>query len=468
MSRFTSKERLKECPSEMKSVLEHVESFNDETTLDENTEYLIVGTLTPPKGRGKGKQGYFYCSPSNKMYRFIGLGLEEKKAEFNKTWNPKLKEEIKGLFTSNHIAFLDVVDEAYAKKNSSRDDDIECYTLAVDAFEDKKNIIENPKLKIVANSLNAYDMLLVIFEQKDIKRDDIKVIPQQLRGYTKPNRSHKEYHSKEDLQKAWDDFFGEPKMIGAIIGDVVGSRFEFNNIKTKEFELITPKSRFTDDTVLTIAVMDILNSGDFSEENIVKTLQKWGKKYPHAGYGGRFRYWIFSKNPKPTNSYGNGSAMRISPVGWFATSEKQVEELATSISEVTHNHPEGIKGAVVTAMCIYKALHGKTKEELRKYIVKQYPEVESLKYDELLKERERDPAICQISMPIALYCFLISKDFEDCLRTTISVGGDTDTNAAISCAIAEAYYKRIPSSLICEVKAKLSPDILEVLEKSNY
>jgi len=257
-------------------------------------------------------------------------------------------------------------------------------------------------------------------------------------------------------------------MIGAIIGDVVGSRFEFNNIKTKEFELITPKSKFTDDTVLTIAVMDILNSGDFSEENIIKTLQKWGNRYPRAGYGGRFRRWLYLKKPEPMNSFGNGSAMRISPVGWFAKSEKEVIELATSISQVSHNHPEGIKGAVVTAMCIYKALQGETKEELRKYMVEQYPEVESLKYEELLKERDRDPAFCQISMPISLYCFLISNDFEDCLRTTISVGGDTDTNAAISCAIAEAYYKRIPSSLIDEVKAKLSPDILEVLEKSNY
>ena len=165
-------------------------------------------------------------------------------------------------------------------------------------------------------------------------------------------------------------------MIGAIIGDVVGSRFEFNNIKVKEFTLVTPDSHFTDDTVLTVAVMDILTSGDVSYQNIVKTLQKWARRYPYAGYGGMFYHWKDMDNPKPYNSCGNGSAMRISAVGWFARSEKEVIRLATNISKVTHNNVHGIKGAIVTAMCIYKALHGASKKELHDYIVSRYPEVD--------------------------------------------------------------------------------------------
>ena len=261
-------------------------------------------------------------------------------------------------------------------------------------------------------------------------------------------------------------------MIGAIIGDVVGSRFEFNNIKTKEFELITRESRFTDDTVLTIAVMDILNSGDVSHENIIKTLQKWARKYPNAGYGGMFYRWKDLDNPKPYNSCGNGSAMRISAVGWFAKSEEEVVRLATAITEVTHNHPEGLKGAIVTAMCIYKALHKASKKELHDYICSQYPEVETLDYEELRKTYYHGKEICQESVPQALYCFLISKDFEDCLRTTISIGGDCDTTSAISCAIAEAYYNKIPSDLVYKVKNKLTREMLDVInlasERSGY
>lgn len=256
-------------------------------------------------------------------------------------------------------------------------------------------------------------------------------------------------------------------MIGAIIGDVVGSRFEFNNIKTKEFELITKDSRFTDDSVLTIAVMDILNSEDISNENVVRTLQKWARKYPHAGYGGMFYRWKDSANPKPYNSCGNGSAMRVSAVGWFAKSEEDVIKLATAVTEVTHNHPEGLKGAIVTAMCVYKALHNASKNELQEYIISQYPEVASLDYEELRRNYYHGLEICQVSVPQALYCFLISNDFEDCLRTTIGIGGDCDTTSAISCAIAEAFYKNIPSKLIKDVRNKLTKEMLEVIDLAS-
>ena len=256
-------------------------------------------------------------------------------------------------------------------------------------------------------------------------------------------------------------------MIGAIIGDVVGSRFEFNNIKTKNFELIANDSEFTDDSVLTIAVMDIMNSGDISYENCVKTMQKWAKKYPYAGYGSKFVYWKDMNNPRPYNSCGNGSAMRVSAVGWFAKSEEEVIRLSKAVTEITHNHPEGLKGAEVTAMCIYKALHGSSKEDLKDYIITMYPEVASLDYEELRRTYVHGPEICQVTLPQALYCFLISTDFEDCLRTTISIGGDCDTTAAISCAIAEAFYKNIDDNLIRQVRNKLTKEMLDVIDLAS-
>lgn len=256
-------------------------------------------------------------------------------------------------------------------------------------------------------------------------------------------------------------------MIGAIIGDVVGSRFEFNNIKTKEFELITDRSEYTDDSVLTIAVMDIMNSGDISCENCVKTMQKWARKYPFAGYGSKFVYWKDMTNPCPYNSCGNGSAMRVSAVGWFAKSEEDVIKFSNAVTKITHNHPEGLKGAEVTAMCVYKALHGATKEELKEYILSKYPEVADLDYEELKKTYYHGAEICQVTVPQALYCFLISTDFEDCLRTTISIGGDCDTTSAISCAIAEAFYKKIDKNLINKVRNKLTKEMLEVIDLAS-
>ena len=254
-------------------------------------------------------------------------------------------------------------------------------------------------------------------------------------------------------------------MIGAIIGDVVGSRFEFHNIKTKEFELVTKDSEFTDDSVLTIAIMDICNSGDFSSSNITRTLQKWARKYPYAGYGGMFYHWKDSENPKPYNSCGNGSAMRVSAIGWYAKTKEEVISLSKAVTEVTHNHPAGIKGAEVTSMCIFMARHGASKKELRKYILSEYPEVASLDYEELRRTYVHGPEICQVTLPQALYCFLISNSFEDCLRTTISIGGDCDTTSAISCAIAEAFYGNIDPTLVKAVRNKLTSEMLETIDK---
>ena len=252
-------------------------------------------------------------------------------------------------------------------------------------------------------------------------------------------------------------------MLGAIIGDVVGSRYEFNNIKIKDFELVGKGCYFTDDTVMSIAVDEIMINGwQNDRDRIIQTLKKWGQKYPHAGYGSKFRYWVLSNDPRPYYSCGNGSAMRVSAAGWFANSEAEAKQNARAVTEVTHNHPEGLKGAYVTALCIYYARNGYTKEQIKAYVEKYYKL--DFTYEELVKTYEHGPEICQETVPQAVWCFLNSDSFEDCLRTTISIGGDCDTTAAISCAIAEAYYG-LDESIARLVLPYLSKDIIEILKK---
>ncbi len=242
-------------------------------------------------------------------------------------------------------------------------------------------------------------------------------------------------------------------MLGAMLGDIIGSVYEFNNIKTKEFPLFDVDSFYTDDSVMTLAVAEILQKGYINDrDKIIDTFKKWGNAYPFAGYGGSFINWLFSDDRNPYNSCGNGSAMRVSACGWYGNNEEEVKDYATKVTEVTHNHPEGIKGAVVTALSIYYARTGKSKEFLKEYMEKEYPEIKTLDYEELRRTYVHGPEICQVTLPQALYCFLISNSFEDCIRTTISIGGDCDTTAAISGAIAEAFYKdSITPNLLSEL-----------------
>ena len=242
-------------------------------------------------------------------------------------------------------------------------------------------------------------------------------------------------------------------MIGAIIGDIVGSRFEFNNITS-----------MTDDSIMTIAVDECLLNGSIDKKSVVKSLKKWGRAYPNAGYGYYFYQWVHGRYTRPYNSCGNGAAMRVSGVGWFANSEDEVKSMSEAVTGVTHNHPEGLKGAETVAMCVYYARIGKDKEFIRDYIIKQYPEVEYLDYEELRRTFEHEEETCQATVPQALYCFLISDSFEDCLRTTISIGGDCDTTAAMSCAIAEAYYG-VPREILGAIGSYLTDDVVEVLNK---
>ena len=253
-------------------------------------------------------------------------------------------------------------------------------------------------------------------------------------------------------------------MLGAIIGDIVGSRFEWHNIKSKEFEFLTYKCSPTDDSIMTLALAQaiLVSKPDYSDlsQNAVECMQRVGRNYPDCGYGGKFRRWMFSSNPQPYNSFGNGAAMRVSPAGFAATSLEEAKVLARKVTEVTHNHPEGLKGAEATAVAIYMARTGSSILEIRDYIDQNYYPM-NFTLDGIRKDYRFD-VTCQGSVPQALMAFFESTGFEDAIRNAISIGGDSDTIAAICGGIAEAYYG-IPDEFKEECRKRLPDDMLEIL-----
>ena len=232
-------------------------------------------------------------------------------------------------------------------------------------------------------------------------------------------------------------------MYGAIIGDIVGSRFEFHNIKSKEFELFHRNCTFTDDTVMTVAIGKALSESKKNgyadlEDQAIFWMHELGRKYPGRGYGGRFHRWLLNGSTEPYRSYGNGSGMRTSACAWYAKTMDEALSLAKRCAAVTHNHPEGIKGAEAVTACIFLARKGKTKEEIREYVRERfYPLDRTL--EEIRPVYSFDET-CQGSVPEAIECFLESESFEDCIRNAISIGGDSDTIAAMAGSIAEALY----------------------------
>lgn len=231
-------------------------------------------------------------------------------------------------------------------------------------------------------------------------------------------------------------------MLGAIIGDIVGSRFEWNNNRSKEFEFLTSKCHVTDDSIMSLAIAKALleSKSDYSDlsDNAVKYMQGIGRHYPDCGYGGRFGHWIQSDNPKPYGSYGNGSAMRVSACGFAANSLEEAIHLSKAVTVVTHNHPEGMKGAEATSAAIYLARSGKNILEIRDYVTSNYY---TLNFTlDGIRSSYRFNETCQDTVPQALEAFLESCSFEDAIRNAISIGGDSDTLAAITGGIAEAYY----------------------------
>ena len=258
-------------------------------------------------------------------------------------------------------------------------------------------------------------------------------------------------------------------MYGAVLGDIIGSRFEFDRGgKTKDFELFTREDCFTDDTVMTVAVGEaLMKTGKMAsekeiKESLVGSMQEWGRRYPNAGYGSRFIHWLFAEKPQPYNSWGNGSAMRVSSAGWLYDSLERTLEVAGWTAEVTHNHPEGIKGAQCTAAVIYLSRTGTPKEKIKEYVVNKfgYDLHESL--DELRIRHHHDES-CMDSLPKALVSFFEGDSYEDVVRNAVSLGGDTDTLGAIAGAMAEGMYE-IPEKILKQGRSFLAADLLPVLD----
>jgi len=248
-------------------------------------------------------------------------------------------------------------------------------------------------------------------------------------------------------------------MIGAIAGDIIGSVYEHRQIKTKDFPLFHSRCRFTDDTVLTVAIADAILSG----RPYIESVREFGRRYPGAGYGGSFIQWLYSDDPRPYNSWGNGSAMRVSPVGFAFSSEDDVLRHATMTAEISHNHPEGIKGAQATALAVLMARTGTGKEQIRSRIAEEFGYDMDRTVDDIRPGYAFDVS-CQGTVPEAILAFLDSDSYEDAVRNAISLGGDSDTLACITGGIAEAFYGDIPKHVQEKVQEYLTPDLWQVTE----
>jgi ADP-ribosylglycohydrolase len=249
-------------------------------------------------------------------------------------------------------------------------------------------------------------------------------------------------------------------MLGAIAGDIIGSSYEWHNTKSYNFSLFTPQSSPTDDSTLTIAVADcILHKKDYA-----RTFKEYGQRYPRAGYGGMFIKWLGSKDTSPYNSFGNGSAMRVSPVGFAFNTLGEVLFHAEKSAAVTHNHPEGIKGAQAIASSIFLARSGRGKQDIRNYVEKTFGYDLNQTLDEIRPTYEFDET-CQGSVPQAIIAFLESNDYEDAIRKAISLGGDSDTIGCMTGGIAQAYYKVIPNYIVTKVRELLEEEFLEIVDE---
>lgn len=267
-------------------------------------------------------------------------------------------------------------------------------------------------------------------------------------------------------------------MLGAIAGDIIGSPFEFNSIKDTDFQLFGYRSHYTDDSVMTMAVAEwLLDDPNHSHQVLEDKMVKFGTMDSDAGYGGNFWRWLFYPEKlcrdgvrKPYNSFGNGSAMRVSAVGWFFDTLEETERVAEISASITHNHPEGIKGAQATAAAIFMARNGKNKEEIRAYISKKYGYELNRTCDQIRPSYGFEVS-CQKSVPEAIIAFLDSTDYESTVRLAVSLGGDSDTQACIAGGIAEAFYG-MPDGIVTEMDKYLPPDyktnIIRLAKTSAY
>lgn len=248
-------------------------------------------------------------------------------------------------------------------------------------------------------------------------------------------------------------------MIGAIAGDVIGSVYERHPIKTKDFPLFRPRCRFTDDAVLTVAVADAILACRSYEESI----RAIGRRYPRAGYGASFAHWLHSDHPRPYGSWGNGSAMRVSPVGWAFDIVDEVLSEAKRTADISHNHPEGVKGAQATALAVFLARMGHTKEEIRRQISQRFGYNLERTVEDIRPAYSLD-ASCQRTVPEATIAFLDSTSYEDAVRNAVSLGGDSARLACITGGIAEAFYRDVPDGIQARVRELLTLDLLGIVE----
>ena len=249
-------------------------------------------------------------------------------------------------------------------------------------------------------------------------------------------------------------------MIGAIAGDIIGSAYEFHGTKNYGFQIFEVGSNFTDDTILTVAMADCI----LHHKNYAVTIKEYGRRYPYGGYGGKFRLWLGRKDNQPYNSFGNGSAMRVSPVGFAFDSLEDVLLEAERSAAVTHNHPEGIKGAQSVAAAIFLSRQGKNKSAIKHYIQDKFGYdlnhgVDEIRSDVYFSET------CQVSVPQAIIAFLDSNDYEDAVRKAVSLGADADTQACIAGGIAQAYYKKIPAGIVQKTREILDPELLQIVDE---
>ena len=255
-------------------------------------------------------------------------------------------------------------------------------------------------------------------------------------------------------------------IIGAIAGDVIGSAYEFNPTRDYNFELFTPKSTFTDDTVLTMAnACWLLDDNTHSPERLVEIMLDMCWKYPDRGYGGRFAHWIHDGDPQPYNSFGNGSAMRVSPIGYYARNLDEALELARISAEVTHNHPEGVKGAQATAAAIFLARQGEHKTAIRDYVMRTFGYDLTRTLDEIRPTFSFDET-CQHTVPEAITCFLEGQDYEDVVRLAVALAGDADTLAAIAGSISSAAME-VPNEIAQPVIDRLNEEFCTLLLRFN-
>jgi len=255
---------------------------------------------------------------------------------------------------------------------------------------------------------------------------------------------------------------GNSLILGAITGDIIGSVYEFHNVKRTDFDLFTPKTTFTDDSVLTVATMEALLSGESTAGDYTRLYQSYGRKYPNRGWGNRFHYWIYADAPQPYDSWGNGSAMRASPIGWaFDTIEEVLAEAEKSAS-VSHNHCEGIKGAQASALAVWLARNGVSKRDIKRNIRDRFGYNLERTCDEIRADYSFDES-CQGTVPEAVIAFLESDGYEDAIRLAVSLGGDSDTLACITGGIAEAYYGGVPAHIAAQVLSLLPDELTRVI-----